>query len=70
MKGAQQIAEALADRIRAEYSEVPGMRLTVVQAARFWGIGMTVCERALYELEHVGFLDRYQNGSDTHREPA
>ena len=50
MNGSRQISAALADRIRAEYSEVPGLRLTVAQAARFWGIETTVCERALHDL--------------------
>ena len=69
MNGSQQISAVLADRIRAEYSEVPGLRLTVAQAARFWGIETTVCERALHELEQLGFLDR-RNGSYVHRESA
>jgi DNA-binding transcriptional regulator YhcF (GntR family) len=70
MNGSQQIYAALADRIRADYREVPGLRLTVAQAARFWGIEIAVCERALHELEQTGFLDRRRNGSYAHREPA
>jgi DNA-binding transcriptional regulator YhcF (GntR family) len=53
----------LTERIRAEYSEAPGLRLTMGQASRFLGIDAMTCERAFQELEDVGFLCRRTDGS-------
>lgn len=55
--------EDLLDRIRAEYREMPGLRLTVGQAARLWGLGSTTCERLLEVLVRTGFLFRAQDGA-------
>jgi DNA-binding IclR family transcriptional regulator len=52
----------LAARVRAEYSEAPGLRLTLEQASRFLGIDPPTCERALEELEREGFLWRCADG--------
>ena len=49
------IAE-LAARCRGEFLEMPGMRLTLPQAARFLGIDATMCEQALEQLVSSGFL--------------
>lgn len=38
------------NRIKAEFSEMPGLRLTLPQAARVFGLDRTRCERLLYEL--------------------
>lgn len=46
----------LAARCRGEFLEMPGMRLTLPQAARFLGIDRTVCEQALEQLVSSGFL--------------
>jgi Fic family protein len=43
-------------RCRGEFLEMPGMRLTLPQAARFLGIDTDTCERALEELVDAGFL--------------
>jgi hypothetical protein len=56
----------LTERIRAEYSEAPGLRLTLVQASRFLGLDAAMCERAFQELEQVGFLFRCPDGSYRH----
>ena len=52
----------LTDRIRAEYREVPALRLTIAQAARFWGIDVARCADALDQLCAVGFLMRTPDG--------
>jgi Fic family protein len=51
------------ERIRSEYIEGPGLRLTVHQATRFLGLEPATCEQALQELEQKGFLCRYADGS-------
>jgi Fic family protein len=57
----------LAQRIREEFDEAPGLRLTSDQAARFWGLDSQTCETVLAELSATGFLQksadgRYQKG--------
>jgi Fic family protein len=43
-------------RCRGEFLDMPGMRLTLPQAARFLGIDIDTCERALESLVNSGFL--------------
>jgi hypothetical protein len=42
--------------IRAEYREMPGLRLTLSQAARLWSADPKTCARALNALVEIGFL--------------
>ncbi len=46
----------LVQRIREEFEEAPDLRITVNEAARFWGLDLSTCERVLTELLQVGFL--------------
>jgi hypothetical protein len=55
-------AEVL-DRIRGEYDEMPGLRLTLQQAARFWQMERTVCEAALDTLVQQRCLNRTIEGA-------
>lgn len=48
--------EQLAQRVRAEYTEMPGMNLTRDQAQCLWGIDATLCDRLLAFLVETGFL--------------
>jgi Fic family protein len=50
-------------RIRAEFAEMPGLRLTRDQAMRLWSLPEETCERLLGELERTGFLRRLDNGA-------
>jgi hypothetical protein len=43
-------------RIRGEFREMPGLTLTLLQAARLFGVEQTQCERALRTLVHDGVL--------------
>ena len=54
---------ALLDRIRGEYLEMPGLRLTLPQAQRLWGLPGDVCEYALTRLIDDGFLRRTCDGA-------
>ena len=49
-------------RIRGEYKEMPGLRLSPRQAARLWSIESGVCETMLDALVESGFLRRDRNG--------
>jgi hypothetical protein len=53
----------LVARIRGEYREMPGLRLTVAQACRLWQIDAPACEAVLHELITDGFLARTQDGA-------
>ena len=49
-------AAALSQRIRAEYAEMPCLRLTLPQASRFWNVDRETCCAALDQLVDEGFL--------------
>jgi hypothetical protein len=51
------------NRIRLDYVEMPGLRLTFWQAQRLWNLPDGVCERALERLTLSGFLVRTRDGS-------
>jgi hypothetical protein len=53
---------ALADRVRAEYLEIPGLLLTEVQARRLFHLDADVCARLLTALCAEGFLVRNATG--------
>ena len=50
-------------RIRAEYLEMPGLRLTLAQAQRLWGLEAHACLQLLESLTTAGFLARKDNGT-------
>lgn len=52
----------LVQRIREEFQEAPGLRLTSDQAARFWGLDLQTCEAVLDELRRAGFLLQRADG--------
>lgn len=53
----------LLERIRSEFSEMPGLRLTSDQATRLWSMPADVCERIFSDLERTGFLRRLSDGA-------
>jgi hypothetical protein len=53
----------LLTRIRAEYREMPGLRLTLLQARRLWGVDIMTCSAALTALEASGFLSTTRDGA-------
>ena len=44
---------AVADRVMAEYHEMPGLKLTVAQASRLWAIDARFCEGLLQHLAEL-----------------
>jgi hypothetical protein len=51
------------DRIRAEFLEMPGMRLTPEQVERLSGVDRGVCKCVLDDLVRAKFLGVLPNGS-------
>jgi hypothetical protein len=48
--------QAVVERIRGEFNEMPGLRLTPQQAARLWGLEPTTCDEVLRRLVAASFL--------------
>jgi hypothetical protein len=55
----------LLTRVRAEFREMPGLRLTLPQAARLWQVEPAVCGEVLQTLVAERFLLRTRSGSFT-----
>ena len=53
--------ESLVARVRGEYGEMPGLRLTFAQACRLWQMDGPTCERVLEQLVGEAFL--YKTGT-------
>jgi hypothetical protein len=49
--------------IQTEYAEMPGLKLTVRQAARLWVLAADQCHIALETLTAGGFLIRTRDGA-------
>ena len=57
--------DAAVERVRGEFLEMPGLRLTVPQAARLWGLDPTACEEVLDVLIRSSLLDPEPQGVRT-----
>jgi hypothetical protein len=54
--------QALVERVRSEFLEMPGLRLTLPQAARLWGLDLRACEAVVDVLVEREFLHRTASG--------
>jgi hypothetical protein len=50
-------------RVRGEYNEMPGLRLTTAQAQRLWGLDRAACDALLGALVETKFLLRTRDGA-------
>ena len=50
-------------RIRSDYREMPGLRLSAGQTRRLWSFDGETCDRVLRRLVAAGFLRLDRNGS-------
>ncbi len=50
-------------RIRGEFLEMPGLRLTLAQARRLWRLDETACKAVLGALVDARFLARTRDGA-------
>ena len=55
--------EDLLRRARSEFLEMPGLKLTFVQAQRLWGLDRETSEAILTKLAEDGFLARTPDGA-------
>jgi hypothetical protein len=56
------VEDALVRRVRGEYREMPGMRLTLDQAMRLWMLDRDTCSSVLDSLVAAQFLQQDGNG--------
>jgi hypothetical protein len=54
---------SIAERIRGEFREMPGLTLTVAQAQRLWHVDLSTCTEVLTQLLDAGFLCRRADGA-------
>jgi hypothetical protein len=52
-------------RIREEFREMPGLRLTPAQATRLWGVDHGVCTQVIDRLVETSFLRWTDTGEVT-----
>jgi len=52
-------------RIKSEFIEMPGLRLTKAQAQRLWGFDAEFCDAVLNALVEAKFLSRTDGGAFT-----
>ena len=57
--------EMIARRVRAEFAEMPGLRLTPAQARRLWGLDLDMCHAVIDSLVASEFLRWTTAGSVT-----
>ncbi len=51
------------ERVRGEFLEMPGLRLTPQQASRLWALDPATSEFVLDQLQSTGFLSRTREGA-------
>ena len=49
-------SHALVNRVRSEFLEMPGLQLTIPQAARLWGLDVVACQHVVDALVATSFL--------------
>jgi hypothetical protein len=49
-------SETLVRRVREEFREMPGLRLTLAQASRLWGLELHICRALIESLVASAFL--------------
>ena len=55
--------EEVLRRVKGEYLEMPGLRLTPAQARRLWGLDADSCDALLFALVDAKFLFRTRDGA-------
>jgi hypothetical protein len=53
----------LTDRVRGEFNEMPGLQLTIPQAARLWGLAIADCNHVVNALVEEAFLRKTPGGT-------
>lgn len=59
----EEVSDVILQRIYGEFLEMPGMRLTLSQARRLWGLDERTCQVLLEYLVDTKFLSRSAHGN-------
>jgi hypothetical protein len=70
MSGGSIWSEAILRHARADFLEMPGLKLTIGQAQRLWGVDRTTCEALVEKLVACRFLTRTRDGAFVLRSAA
>jgi hypothetical protein len=70
MQSVNKTSEALSRRVRSEFLEMPGLKLTLRQAARLWGLEENRCQAVIEDLMRSKFLARTSDGAIVRRSEA
>ena len=62
-KDTRAISDETLRRVRGEFLEMPGLRLTELQARRLWGLDAVTCSALLDALIDAEFLFRTRDGA-------
>jgi hypothetical protein len=54
--------KSLMIHVRNEFTEMPGLRLSMPQAMRLWGLDREACERVVDALVQASFLRKTSRG--------
>ena len=63
MPAQQQPRDEVLRRVKGEYIEMPGLRLTTAQAQRLWNLDRAACDALLDALVESKFLFRTRDGA-------
>jgi hypothetical protein len=63
MSAQQQPLDDVLRRVQCEFIEMPGLRLTLAQAQRLWGLDRAACDTLLGALVDARFLFRTRDGA-------
>ena len=63
MSAQQEPLDDVLRRVQGEYIEMPGLRLTLAQAQRLWGLDRNACDALLGALVDAKFLLRTRDGA-------
>lgn len=55
--------EAIVRRVRAEFAEMPGLKLTLSDAALLWGLEPAACEAVVKTLLATAFIRQTASGA-------
>jgi len=59
----QDTRSLIAERVRGEFREMPGLTLTLAQAVRLWSLDVATCTDVLSYLVTDGYLCRRADGA-------
>jgi Spy/CpxP family protein refolding chaperone len=63
MLTATDVVSQVVNRVRGEFTEMPGLKLTPAQAQRLWGLEQGACRQVLQMLTDSRFLRRTRDGA-------